>query len=72
MPKRYTPKQVLQRLEKLGFVRDRQSGSHIVLYNLVTKNRAVIPFHLKQLPQGTLLSILREAKIAKREFEEIK
>lgn len=72
MPKRYTPKEVIKRLERFGFTKDRQSGSHVILYNHSTNQRAVVPFHLKQLPQGTLLSILREAKISKEEFEKNK
>lgn len=71
MPKIYTPKQVLARFIKLGFVEDRQSGSHKILFHPKTKARAVIPFHIKELPRGTLTSILRESKITKQEFEMI-
>lgn len=71
MPKTYTPKQVLAKFKKLGFVEDRQSGSHKILYNPETKARAVIPFHLKELPKGTFSSILRESKITKEEFEKV-
>ncbi len=69
MPKVYTPKQVLAKYKKLGFIEDRQSGSHKILYNPETKTRAVIPFHLKHLPRGTFSSILRESKVTKEEFE---
>lgn len=69
MPKVYTPKQVLAKFKKLGFVEDRQSGSHKILYHPETKARAVIPFHLKELPRGTFTSILKESKITKEEFE---
>lgn len=72
MPKVYTPKQVLSKLKKLGFAQDRQTGSHKVLYEPESKRRAVIPFHLKEIPKGTMSSILREAKISKEEFEKIK
>lgn len=72
MPKVYTPKQVIARFKKLGFVEDRQSGSHKILYHPVTKTRAVIPFHIKELPKGTFSSILRESKITREEFERAK
>jgi len=62
------PKQVLKRLEKLGFVIDRQSGSHVVLFHPVTKKRAVIPLHLSDLKKGTLSAILRESGIDRNEF----
>lgn len=69
MPKVYTPKQVLAKYKKLGFVEERQSGSHKILYHPATKTRAVIPFHLKELPKGTFSAILRESKITKEEFD---
>lgn len=69
MPKVYTPKEVIKKLKKLGFIEDRQSGSHKILYHPKEKTRAVIPFHLKILPKGTFLAILRESKITKEEFE---
>lgn len=50
---------------------DRQSGSHKILYHPETKTRAVIPLHLKELPKGTFVAILRESKITKEEFEKI-
>lgn len=69
MPKTYTPKQVISKFKKLGFVEDRQSGSHKIFYNPNSKQRAVIPYHLKELPKGTFKSILRESKISQEEFE---
>lgn len=69
MPKIYTPKQTIKKLKKLGFIEDRQSGSHKVFYNLVTSKRAVVPYHLKELPKGTLSAILRESGVSKEEFE---
>lgn len=72
MPKTYTPKEILKRFKKLGFVEDRQSGSHKILYHLVTKDRAVIPYHLKELPKGTFSAILKESKVPKEDFEKSK
>ena len=69
MSKVYTPKQVLVKFKKLGFVEDRQKGSHKILYHPTTKTRAVIPFHVKELPKGTFSAILRESKIYKEDFE---
>lgn len=72
MPKTYNPKEILKRFKKLGFVEDRQSGSHKILYHPVTKDRAVIPYHLKELPKGTFSAILKESNISKEEFEKTK
>lgn len=71
MPKTYRPKEIISKFKKLGFVENRQSGSHKIFYHPVTKNRAVIPFHLKEIPKGTLASILRESQISKEKFEKI-
>ncbi|MBI3290263.1 type II toxin-antitoxin system HicA family toxin [Candidatus Microgenomates bacterium] len=70
MPKTYTPKKVIAKYKNLGFVEDRQSGSHKIFYHPTTKQRAVIPFHLKELPKGTLSAILRESQVSKKDFEE--
>lgn len=71
MPKIYTPKQVLAKFKKLGFIEDRQSGSHKILYHLQSQTRAVIPFHIKELPKGTFAAILKESKITREEFEKV-
>ena len=62
------PKQVLKKFEKLGFIIDRQSGSHIILFSPKTKRRAVIPLHLTDIKKGTLSAILRESGINRDEF----
>jgi len=38
-------KEVIKVLEKLGFEKDRQKGSHLVLLNPFTQRRTVIPIH---------------------------
>ncbi|MBI2010283.1 MAG: type II toxin-antitoxin system HicA family toxin [Candidatus Chisholmbacteria bacterium] len=63
-----TPKQLLKKLTKLGFVKDHTTGSHIVMYHPRTKRRAVVPFHLKDIKKGTLNSLLKEAGISRAEI----
>jgi predicted RNA binding protein YcfA (HicA-like mRNA interferase family) len=62
------PKQVLKKFEKLGFVKDRQAGSHIILYREKGGRRIVVPIHLKDLPKGTLAAILHESGVSRDEF----
>ena len=62
------PKELLKRLKQMGFEKDHTTGSHIILYHPITKRRAVIPYHLKDIPRGTLSAILREAGITRQEF----
>ncbi len=63
-----TPKQVIRQLKRLGFIEDRTTGSHVILYNSETGKRAVVPFHLKDVPKGTLSAILRESGVSRKEF----
>jgi predicted RNA binding protein YcfA (HicA-like mRNA interferase family) len=63
-----TPKKVIQVLEKKGFMLDRSKGSHQIFYHPKTGRRVVVPFHKKDLPQGTLLEILRQAGISQEEL----
>lgn len=65
-----TPKKLITFLETNGFLKDHATGSHFVFFNPDTKRRAVVPYHTKDLPKGTLLSILREAGFSRDEFLE--
>jgi len=56
-----TVEKIIKVLLKNGFVLDHQTGSHRVYYNKETKKRVVVPYHKKDLPRGTLISILKEA-----------
>jgi len=60
-----TPQKVVRLLERKGFVLDRMKGSHRIYYHPETKKRVVVPFHRKDLPQGTLLEILKEAGVSR-------
>lgn len=63
-----TPKKLLKILKKSGFQLDRTTGSHFILYNKIDKKRVTIPFHRKELPKGTMMSILKETGIIKEEL----
>ena len=62
------PRQVIRFLEQRGFVLDHTSGSHFIFYNPTTRRRAVVPSHNRDLPKGTLMSLLREAGFAREEL----
>ncbi|MCP5143272.1 MAG: type II toxin-antitoxin system HicA family toxin [Gammaproteobacteria bacterium] len=69
MPKfpRVSGRDTIRALEKLGFVQQRQRGSHVVLRR-GTKG-CVVPVH-KELKTGTLIGILRQAEVTADEFIE--
>jgi len=64
-------KKLIEVLKSFGFKLDHSTGSHFIFYNPKTKKRAVVPYHLKDLPKGTIMSILKEAGITKKEFEDL-
>lgn len=69
MPKlpRISGAQAVRALERLGFVKARQSGSHVVL----RRGRAgcVVPLHF-EVKVGTLAGALRQAQVTVEEFME--
>lgn len=48
---------------------DHSKGSHRIYYNETNGKRATVPFHRKDLPKGTLLSILRQAGLTKDDIK---
>jgi predicted RNA binding protein YcfA (HicA-like mRNA interferase family) len=66
------PRQIIKILEKKGFVLDRVKGSHHIYYHPETKRRAIVPLHRKDLPKGTLLSILQQAGIERDEMDKLR
>ncbi len=65
MPKTpsFTPQKLLKILQGEGFVVDHVTGSHYILFHPASKRRVTVPFHRKDLPKGTLFSILKSAGI---------
>jgi len=68
-----TSKKLLKILQEAGFEIDHTTGSHYILYHYQTNKRIVIPFHRRDLPKGTVYSILKAADIflknRKRKFK---
>lgn len=65
-----TPQKIIKILERKGFMLDRTKGSHRIYYHPETKKRVIVPFHRKDLPQGTLLEILKQAGISREELHD--
>jgi len=62
------PRQIIRFLEQSGFNLDHTSGSHFIFYHPVSRRRAVVPRHNRDLPKGTLMSLLREAGFTREEL----
>jgi len=62
-------RQAVRALEKTGFRRVSQKGSHVKLRNEAGKT-VIVPLH-RELARGTLASILRQAELPADEFREL-
>ena len=60
-------REVIKALTKFGFVIVRQGGSHIHLWHEGKRVLVTVPNH-PELAKGTLLSILRQAKLSREEL----
>ena len=60
--------ETISALKRGGFVRDRQSGSHVTLRHHERRRSATIPAGSADLPPGTLRAILRQAGLTVEEF----
>lgn len=62
-------REVVRVAEMIGFVFDRQRGSHAVYYRPSDKRRVVIPMHgSKDLKPGTLRGIIHDMGLTVEEF----
>lgn len=72
MPRLYSARETLKVLQKLNFAIVSQKGSHIKLRGIKNgKLQTVIVPNHKEIPKGTFESILNQASVTRKEFEEI-
>ncbi|MCK5734527.1 MAG: type II toxin-antitoxin system HicA family toxin [Candidatus Latescibacteria bacterium] len=64
--------EAIRALERLGFEKVRQRGSHVVLKKQTPKGAlgCVVPLH-RELARGTLRGILKQAGVSSDEFMEL-
>ena len=60
-------REVIRALTRLGFAVVRQSGSHIHLWHDEKRVLVTVPNH-PELAKGTLLSVLKQARLTREEF----
>ena len=69
MPKLLSSKQVIKVLENNGFVFMSQKGSHLKFRKQENKSKTVIvPANKKEIPIGTLHSVIRQSSLLKEDF----
>ena len=67
--RRVSGEQAVKALERLGFVRVRQRGSHVIMKKTTFEGSigCVVPAH-RVIAIGTLRSVLRQARVSPEEF----
>ncbi len=70
--RKVTGQEAIRALQRLGFEKVRQRGSHVILKKETSKGAVgcVIPLH-RELKIGTLRGILRQAKVTPDEFMDV-
>ena len=64
-----TARELVRFLKKNGFVEDRQSGSHLMLWNDDQKKTVTVPVHTGcDLGRGLAIRILKEAGFSIEDF----
>jgi len=63
-----TAKDIVRLLTEHGFILDRQKGSHAIYKLSDGTKRVIVPMHNRDLPEGTVHSILKQAGIDKDEL----
>ena len=70
--RKVTGQEAIRALQRLGFKKVRQRGSHVILKKETSEGAVgcVIPLH-RELKIGTLHGILRQAKVTPEEFMDV-
>ncbi len=70
--RKVTGQEAIRALQRLGFKKVRQRGSHVILKKETSEGAVgcVIPLH-RELKIGTLHGILRQAKVTPNEFMDV-
>lgn len=64
-----SPQHLIKLLEARGFLLKRINGSHHIFFHPDLKRTVVVPVHgKKDIPNGTFLSIIKQAGISKEEI----
>ena len=72
MPEKLPPlrvREVVRALERAGFVKWRQKGSHLTMFRESDRRALTIAIHFSHtIPKGTLHAILKQAGLSNEEF----
>ena len=66
----FTPREVIAKLKKAGFVEVRQTGSHLFLQH-PDGRLTFVAMHRGDIPSGTLHKILKQANITEDQLKQL-
>lgn len=64
-------RKLIKALEQAGFIFDRQTGSHFILRNPLTRKTTCVPKHGKDVKRSLMKEILQQAGLTEEEFREL-
>jgi len=65
-------REVVRILERAGFVRWRQKGSHLTMFRTTDRRSLTVPMHFrKTVPKGTLHAIIKQAGLTTEQFSDL-
>ena len=68
----FKAREIVRILEKLGFVKKRQTGSHLILHNPKRNITIPVPIHTKELKRGLVKAIIKQVDSTEKEFLKLK
>jgi predicted RNA binding protein YcfA (HicA-like mRNA interferase family) len=72
MPRHYTGQEIIRVLRHLGWQFSRQHSSHVILTKPDSPGHITVPVHgSEEIIQKTFSSILRQAALKRREFDDV-
>lgn len=68
----FKPKEIVSILQKLGFLKKRQTGSHLIMFQPESQIVISVPIHTKDVKKGLMKSIIKQANSTEEEFIKLK
>ena len=68
---RISGRKVAAALSKIGYVKDRQKGSHMVLRQVAYPHRRIVVPDHNEIAKGTLRKIIKETGLTVEEFKNL-
>ena len=65
------PSDLARIAQRIGFVLDRQKGSHAIFFRAADGKRIVIPMHSRDLKPGTLHGLLEDMGLTREKLIEL-